>query len=571
MASVLCPLCGRGVDGARVGDRCPTDDRVLVPSHELSAHPGDPFLGCTIGGYPLVGLIRPSSVGPTYRALKEPGRREVAIKLLRPTGPIGPIADRLRRVMPAVYALANPCLVKPIDYGVDPTGVLFVVSETVQGKALPELVTGNEGIQHRRAVAIVSGLLRALAEAHAQGIVHGNLKPGNVVLVGSPETVRLLELGVAEVLRPRDAKPTDGVEAIGTPLYLAPEQVQGLPASPASDLYSAGVILYELLSGAPPFDRGDAVETARAHVEDPLPSLPEKLAVPAPLEAAVRRALAKSPADRFGRADEMAQALVDALAPKAARDDLGATQPMEALDLPPPGDEPAAREPAPPAPAAERAVAETRSAPQPPQAERGPEARPPPPSRRALVVGAAALAVGLLLVAAVAVIRAVPADGSGSMLDLVRTVGSGGDEGGLPALPPEAQDPGVAASPQQPPRKVVRRDAPRPADAAVAAPPVAVEAAPSPPDAATLVAPVAPKPEAPLAAVAKPDGSLLVSCTHPCRVYVDGGLVGESPKAPIPLKAGEHLLRAVNVETGDSHEQTIVIKSEERTRVDLSL
>ncbi|HEY3449982.1 MAG TPA: protein kinase [Myxococcales bacterium] len=553
------------------------DDRALVPSDEHAAHPHDPFLGRFVGGYPLVGLLRPSSVGPTYRALKEPGRREVAIKVLRPAGSIEPLAERLRRVMPIVFGLSDPSVVKPLDYGVEADGVLFVVTELVQGTALSDLVVGRRAVRPARATPIIGELLRALADAHRHGLVHGNLKPSSVLLVTGPdgkENVRLLELGVAEVLRPREAEPRPGNETLGTPLYLAPEQAKGLSASPLSDLYSTGVILYELLSGAPPFDRGDPMQTARAHVETPIPQFAAGLGISPALDRVVCRALAKLPEDRFASAAVMAEALAELSAPRPTAEEPAKAEPPSATVAPPEPEElEDAEEPAAPALDAdeeENEPEEPASAPvekvEPaaPISETPPSRTAPPPRSKTPFVIAGGALIGLgLLVAAFLAIRASPPDGSGSMLDLVRTVGGGADEARLPALPPESQDdPAQRPGQPTPPRKIVRREAPKAVVAAVLE---------EPPDAATPPVRPTPTAETMLGTVEKPDGSLLVNCTNRCKVYVDGGLVGESPKAPIPLKEGEHVLRAVNPDTGQEREQTIKIKSAQRTRVTLEL
>lgn len=626
MASVLCHLCGKAVAGAREGDRCPSDDRALVAASQHAAHPQDPYLGRFVGGYPLLGLVRPSSVGPTYRALKEPGRREVAVKVLRPAGPVDPFAARLRKVMPAVFGLTSPSLFKPLDWGVDGE-LLFVVTEPLKGTPLSELVADRKPLPAEHAAPIVVKLLRALADAHAHDLVHGNLKPSNILVspgADGEDEVRLLELGIAEVLRPRDHEAAAGSETVGTPFYLSPEQAKGLPASPSGDLYSTGVILYELLSGAPPYDLADPMQTARAHVEAPVPRFPEALKIPEALDRVVCRALAKTAADRFKTVGEMADALEEILSPGVGDEDEPArpTQPLTAADLPtgkiatlPDGGgdgeeaperstqpltaddlpgrpgaspdeqvtDPMPKGPTPAPPATEEPVdprpggapREAASAPAPkdptPATPRPapvvaePPARPPRRSKLPFVLGGIGVVLLLLAVAFFA-IRATPPDGSGSMLDLVRTVGGGGDEARL-AIPDQYEE--EPARPGEPPRpkRPARPQAPKPVDAvAVPEPPDAAAEAPpaAPPDAAT---PEPPAPEAMLGPVEKPDGSLLVNCSTRCKVYVDGGLVGESPKAGIPLKEGEHQLRVVNLDNGDANEQVVQIKSAQRTRV----
>lgn len=330
--SLVCHCCGyRGEDAAALGTRCPKDGFALVAEADHAKAPKDVILGRVIGGkYPVVGLIGSGGMGSVYRALQEPVGREVALKVIRSFGeePCQANSDTLRarffREAKVVAKLANPSAVTLYDYGVEDDGVLYMVLEYVRGRRLTDIIRAEGPLAPARAVPIACQVLNALAEAHGLGLIHRDLKPDNIMLVRGPwgeEQAKVLDFGIAKV---RSNEKESTLETgtglvLGTPLYMPPEQALARGAEHRSDLYSLGVVLYEMLTSAPPFTASTVFEVLLAHREKPVPPFPPELGVPPALEATVVKAMAKEPDARFADAEAMAQALLDAL-PAGAED-----------------------------------------------------------------------------------------------------------------------------------------------------------------------------------------------------------------------------------------------------------
>ncbi len=164
---------------------------------------------------------------------------------------------------------------------------------------------GHHQLEIDEAVRIADQVLQALGAAHRAGIVHRDVKPGNV-LITSDGAAKLADFGIAKRLDDLAGKVTATGQFIGTPTYLAPEQVAGQPATAATDLYSTGVLLFEMLAGGPPFDAGTPLATALAHRDAPVPDVRARRPdVPTTVAETVRRAMAKDPAARFASAEQM--------------------------------------------------------------------------------------------------------------------------------------------------------------------------------------------------------------------------------------------------------------------------
>ena len=237
--------------------------------------------------------------------------RDVAVKQLRIDLASDPtFQERFRREAQAAAGLNHPNIVAVYDTGeeADPaTGVKvpYIVMELVEGRTLRELLRTGRQIQPEKALTFAQGVLEALSYSHRAGIVHRDIKPANVML--TPDgTVKVMDFGIARAVADTSATMTQTAAVIGTAQYLSPEQARGETVDARSDIYSAGCLLYELLTGRPPFQGDSPVSVAYQHVrEAPVPpSHLDALVTPA-MDAIVLKALAKDPADRFQTAAAM--------------------------------------------------------------------------------------------------------------------------------------------------------------------------------------------------------------------------------------------------------------------------
>jgi eukaryotic-like serine/threonine-protein kinase len=236
--------------------------------------------------------------------------RQVAIKVPLPQYAHDPaFQQRFRREAQAAASLSNAGVVAVYDTGMQ-NGTPFIVMEFVGGRTLKETILAEGPLHPDRAAAIAADVCSALAAAHARGLVHRDVKPPNVMLTPSGR-VKLMDLGIARADAAEAATQTGAHTAmIGTALYLSPEQAQGQPVDPRSDLYSLGCCLYEMLTGTVPFRGATPVAILYRHVrEDPAPPRLLNPAVPAALEAVCLKALAKRPEDRYQTAVEMREDL----------------------------------------------------------------------------------------------------------------------------------------------------------------------------------------------------------------------------------------------------------------------
>lgn len=245
-------------------------------------------------------------------------QRPVAVKMLREEI-AGSGQDRFLREARTAASLTHPHAVAVYDTGRD-GDTPFIVMELVDGPTLAELLAQRGPLGPEEAGAVLSQVLAALAAAHRRGLVHRDVKPGNILLPGAhvprhpneEPGVKLADFGIAKGLGEAGTGLTVTGQVLGTPRYVSPEQVAGQPATPRSDVYSAGIVLYELLAGEPPFSGDSPIAVALAHREDPVPRLDRKRrGLDAALVATVHRALEKDPERRFADAAEMRQALAD--------------------------------------------------------------------------------------------------------------------------------------------------------------------------------------------------------------------------------------------------------------------
>ena len=264
------------------------------------------------GRYELAEPLGAGGMARVVAAYDHRLRRRVAIKLVREELTTDPTSrERLLREARAAAGLQHPNTVGVHDVG-EEDGQAFVVMELVEGQTLADRLREVGRLSPEEVVAISGAVLSALEAAHARGLVHRDVKPGNVLLPAAGG-VKLADFGIAKALDAATGDLTATGQILGTPRYLAPEQVAGQPATPASDLYSLGAVLYECLAGRPPFDAESAIALALAHQREPVPPLGEEAPwVPPALAGIVERALAKDPAGRPADATTMREAVLTA-------------------------------------------------------------------------------------------------------------------------------------------------------------------------------------------------------------------------------------------------------------------
>ena len=286
----------------------------------------DPRIGRLLDGrYRILALIGAGGIGAVYRAEHAALGRFVAVKvLLEEFGQIPELKRRFVREAKALSALSHPHVVPVTDFGLDPEP--YLVMELLEGRTLEDLINSGP-LAPARALDIARQILRGLAFAHGRGVAHRDLKPANVFLQALPDAqdhVRLLDFGLAKFLDDdrgeADATLTKAGMVFGTPAYMAPEQATGERADARADVYSAGILLYELLTGKRPFNDATRADLMRAHLLTRPPPASETrpgLTLSTGLKVLLDRALAKEPPQRFTDATAMLAAL-DALPSPAA-------------------------------------------------------------------------------------------------------------------------------------------------------------------------------------------------------------------------------------------------------------
>ena len=259
--------------------------------------------------------------------------RNVAVKLLAEHLAEDPsFVSRFRREALAAARLVHPNIVQVFDFGSDAaTGRQFIVMEYVDGHSCAEILRDRGPLPPREAVDILTQACRGLDYAHRNGVVHRDVKPGNL-MVNTDGVVKLADFGIAKAAEQSDITKVGSV--LGTAAYLSPEQARGEPAGPASDMYALGVVSYQLLAGRLPYEAASLTDLARLQEQGPPPRLDREVpGVPPALGAAVARALARDPAQRYRDAAEMEDALADGLAGIGHTEDLEATHMLDDDDV----------------------------------------------------------------------------------------------------------------------------------------------------------------------------------------------------------------------------------------------
>jgi serine/threonine-protein kinase len=307
-----CPKCGRQYDTAAAF--CQKDGARLVLAEEHA----DPYIGQTLlDQFKIEEKIGAGGMGSVYRARQTTLHRDVAIKILHPE-----LADnrdavrRFKREARVSTALDHPNVVRVFLFGQLPDGSLYIVMEFLRGRSLLELIQRDGALPVHRALHIITQICDGVGEAHAQGVVHRDLKPENIVLVSKsrdPDCVKVLDFGIARVLWGDDqTQATQSGLVFGTARYISPEGAAGEATDARSDVYSLGILTYQLLCGETPFDAPSPVAMLMKHIHAHPPHLlthERARHVPEPIADVVMRALSKNPEGRYDDAHAFGDAL----------------------------------------------------------------------------------------------------------------------------------------------------------------------------------------------------------------------------------------------------------------------
>jgi serine/threonine-protein kinase len=263
-------------------------------------------------------------MGKVYKAMQAPLDRVVALKVLDPSFPSTKdpgFQQRFLREASLTSKLRHPNTVTVIDYGQTDDGIYYIAMEYLEGRTLAQVLTQTGPLPWSRVIAITQQVCRSLREAHSLGIIHRDLKPANIMLLNEADQdlVKVLDFGLVKSvgapgegeLAVPNPEITQSGTFLGSPLYMAPEQARNV-ADARSDIYSLGVVMYQMLQGRPPFIARDHLELIFSHYKEPPPpfsSLRPNVPVPQEIEAVVMRCLEKDPARRYQSMDEMLEAM----------------------------------------------------------------------------------------------------------------------------------------------------------------------------------------------------------------------------------------------------------------------
>lgn len=301
-----CKICGRIFPDGEAW--CPFDETGLT-----AVPPADDVGRIVDGRYRVLATIAQGGMGKVYKVEHVNLGQLFAMKVIRRDllGGEG-IVDKFRQEALATSQIGNAHIVFLTDFGIDPDFGAYFVMEHLNGRSLKDVIRSEAPLPLRRVHHILAQIGDALGAAHAKGIVHRDLKPDNVILVSQGtliDFVKILDFGIAGLLETKDIHSQSGV-VLGSPLYVAPEQILGAPPDPRSDIYSLGVILYHMLTGEPPFIGDSVLEVLQKHgLEEPLPLFVTRpdANIPHAINDVVLKALEKHPENRQEKVEELVQ------------------------------------------------------------------------------------------------------------------------------------------------------------------------------------------------------------------------------------------------------------------------
>ena len=256
------------------------------------------------GRYEIVRPIARGGMAEVYLAHDQLLDRPVALKVLFPELSTDPsFVERFRREAQSAANLSHPNIISVFDWG-EESGTYFIVMEYVDGRPLSTVIRNDGPLEALRAAEIGASVAAALGFAHRNGVVHRDVKPGNI-LIDKNDNVKIGDFGIARATSTQENLTQTGA-VMGTATYFSPEQAQGTTVDPRSDVYSLGVVLYEMVAGKPPFTGDNPVSVAYKHVREEPPPLREiRTDVPAPYVRIVEMAMAKSPSERYASAEDL--------------------------------------------------------------------------------------------------------------------------------------------------------------------------------------------------------------------------------------------------------------------------
>ena len=260
------------------------------------------------GRYSIEREIGRGGMATVYLAHDQKHDRQVALKVLRSELALAVRAEQFVREIAIAAKLVHPHILPLHDSG-EAEGVVYYVMPYVEGESLRDRLTREPQLPLADALRVAEDVAAALSYAHSHAVVHRDIKPGNILLTPGGEAL-IADFGIARALTVAGGHTLSETGAVGTPLYMSPEQASGGALDGRSDVYSLGCVVYEMLAGHPPFSGASAQEVIARHAHDPIPALETaRLGVSPSVVRAVRKALAKQPVDRFASADEFAAAL----------------------------------------------------------------------------------------------------------------------------------------------------------------------------------------------------------------------------------------------------------------------